>query len=337
MTVQKHFKAIVRARMARTGETYTAARAALEGELQGIRLERVATLEAHDRHCIAVRFAPNGRELLSGGFGGQARIWSTTDWSRAGELVGHTESVNGFAFDARGSRVVTVSSDGTVRLWELGSRREIATLNVGRKTMMAVDIRRDGAHAATGGFDGVVRLHALDEREDPPAITVGGRVMAVAFTPDGQRVAVASAGVGVRLITPEDGSVEELPPADAVGVRWAPDGAFLVVTEPTGAVSVLDVNDWSEVRRLELKRSGMMPSAATRDSALVAIGWEKHVGVWRADEDEPAATVDALPKGVYALDFSPDGRLLAQGGADGRVRVWRVRAGAPSCDAPAGR
>ena len=66
----------------------------------------------------------------------------------------------------------------------------------------------------------------------------------------------------------------------------------------------------------------------TRDSSLIAIGWEQHVGVWRADEDEPAATVGGLPKGVYALDFSPDGRLLAQGGADGRVRVWRLRGGA---------
>ena len=79
---------------------------------------------------------------------------------------------------------------------------------------------------------------------------------------------------------------------------------------------------------MALKRRGMLPSAVTRDSSLIAIGWEQHVGVWRADEDEPGATVGGLPKGVYALDFSPDGRLLAQGGADGRVRVWRLRRGA---------
>jgi WD40 repeat protein len=335
MTAQKHFKAVVRARMARTGESYTAARAALLDELAAISLEPVVTIEAHDKHCIAVRFTPDGRELLSGGFGGQARIWSTTDWSRAGDLVGHTESVNGFAFDADGSRVMTVSSDGTVRLWDVATRRELATLAVGRKTVMALDIRPDGALAVSGGLDGIVRFHALDGRADPAPLKLGGRVSAAAFAPDGSRVAVASAGVGARLITPEDGTVVALPPADAGNVRWTPDGAFLVVTEPGGTVSILDTEDWSEVRRLEVERKGMLPSATSRDSGLVAIGWERHVGVWRADEDEPAATVDGLPKGVYALDFSPDGRLLAQGGADGRVRVWRVRAGRTGVSAAA--
>ncbi len=78
---------------------------------------------------------------------------------------------------------------------------------------------------------------------------------------------------------------------------------------------------------METGLGGMLPVATSPDGGLVAIGWERHVGLWRAIEDEPALTIDGLPKGVYALDFSPDGRLLAQGGADGRVRIWRVRAG----------
>ena len=39
---------------------------------------------------------------------------------------------------------------------------------------------------------------------------------------------------------------------------------------------------------------------------------------------EVAASIDGLPKGVYGLSFSHDGRLLAAAAADGRVRVWSV-------------
>lgn len=36
------------------------------------------------------------------------------------------------------------------------------------------------------------------------------------------------------------------------------------------------------------------------------------------------ATADVPAKGVYALGWSPDGRLLAAGSADRRVRVWEA-------------
>ena len=219
MTAQKHFKAVVRARMARTGESYTAARAALLDELAAISLDPVATIDAHDRHCIAVRFTPDGRELLTGGFSGQARIWSTTDWSRIGDLVGHTESVNAFAVDARGARAVTISSDRSIRLWDVPARREVDVLVASKGTGMAVDIRPDGLLAVTGGFDGVVRFHALDGGEGRLDVPIGGRVLAVGFSPDGRRLAVASTSVGLRLVDADTGAVDHADFPDATGVR----------------------------------------------------------------------------------------------------------------------
>jgi WD40 repeat protein len=236
---------------------------------------------------------------------------------------------------------VTVSSDGTVRLWDVPTRRERGILLAAGKVGLGVDISSDGRLAATGSADGKVRFHDLTASEGTgtgagtaaagldarPPLKVGGRVTALAFEPGGERLVVATVGAGA-LIVDGDGSIaREIAFDPAINARWSPDGAFLLLTGGSGVVAVFETAGWTEVRRMETGLGGMLPVATSPDGGLVAIGWERHVGLWRAIEDEPALTIDGLPKGVYALDFSPDGRLLAQGGADGRVRIWRVRAG----------
>lgn len=329
MTRNKHFKALVRARAARTGEAYTLARSRLMDELHEVRLELVETIQAHDKHCIAVRFTPDGRELLTGGFGGQARIWSTHDWARIGDLVGHTASVNGFGLDRQG-HAVTVSSDGSVRLWDVPARRELGVLAASKVVGLGVDIRADGRLAATGSNDGRVRFHSLPDigsDQTPAPLRMAGRITAIAFEPAGDRLAVASVGGGVQVLRPDGTIVAALPDLDAgANARWSPDGSLLMCIRLDGVVVVFETIDWTEVRRVEIGPGGLLPIAASPDGSLIALGWEHHVAIWQALEDDPVVTIDKLPKGVYALDFSPDGRLLAQGGADGRVRIWRVRA-----------
>ena len=82
MTQNKHFKAIVRARMAKTGESYSISRSQLLDTLRSIKPELVAEFRAHDKHVAAIAFVPGRPELISGGFSGQARIWSTPTGSR---------------------------------------------------------------------------------------------------------------------------------------------------------------------------------------------------------------------------------------------------------------
>ncbi len=327
MTQQKHFKALVRARMARTGERYAAARKQLLDALARVELEPVAEFKAHDRHCIAVRFTPDGRELISGGFQGQARAWSTADWSAAGEFVGHTASVNGVELAGDGQRALTVSSDKTVRLWDVASRDEVAVLGGHAKQALALDISNDGSTAVTGGFDGKLRVWSLADQRELRAINVGERITGAALHPSEDWIAVTMLGGRAAVWTTEGDEVAVLESgAEAtLGARWASDGAFLLAASSDGAVTLWSVDDWEETRRLEVPAGSMLPVALTSDGSLLAAGWANHVGVWRADRDEPVAVVDGLPKGVYALDFSPGGELLAQGGADGRVRVWRVR------------
>jgi WD40 repeat protein len=324
MTQNKHFKALIRARMAKTGESYSISRSQLLGTLRSIKPELIAEFRAHDKHVAAIAFVPGRPELISGGFSGQARIWSTDTWTKVGELTGHTGSVNGFGISSDGRTVITASSDKTVRLWDLPKRTEVATLGTHSKPVVAVDLSADGNLAATGSYDGTVRIWSLDHNAELSRAKVGERVGSVAFHPLKSWLAVSGATSEVSIYDADGTRVAELKastPVTAVG--WTGDGEFLIGVGGN-AVRLWSRDDWDEVRSLDVDSNWVAPFATNHDSSLLAVGWEHHVGIWRFDDDKPAAVIDGLPKGVYSLEFSEDGRMLGLGCADGRVRVWAV-------------
>jgi WD40 repeat protein len=324
MTQHKHLKAIIRARMARTGESYTAARRHVVGAGRPPSLEPLATFRAHDRHCMTAVFTPDDRHLVTGGFGGQARIW-TLDGEPAGELVGHESSVNVVCISADGSTAVTASSDKTVRSWDLPARTERAVLGRHKRQVLGLALDDQRGLVWSGGHDGKLRAWDLRDGEERLAIDAGDSVTWVAVRRSDGAVAASTVGGGITVRTPDGVEVTRLAGDRDVttSVTWAGDGAFLVASSP-GRATVWAADQWEEVRTLPSGGGGMLPVALSPDGRLVAVGWDYHLALWGPDEETPAVTVDGLPKGVYGLAFSHDGTRLAVTAADGRVRIYAV-------------
>jgi WD40 repeat protein len=323
MTEQKHLKAVIRARMARTGESYTAARAHIVEHENTPTLTPVAEFKAHDKHCMTAVFTPDDANIVSGGFGGQARIW-TTDGEPVGELAGHESSVNVIRISADGGTAVTASSDKTVRTWDFPAREQRAILGKHKKQVLALVL--DAAHDRvwSGGHDGKLQSWDLSTNELLEAWDIGGSVTSVAIRADGV-LAAATVGAGISI---RDSNGAELTrvmsAAPAItAVTWTADGSFLLASAPGGA-TVWTSDDWELVRTLASGKGGMLPVALSLDGRRIALGWDNHIGLWSADEDQPAVTIEGLPKGVYGLAFSHDGSLLANAAADGRVRTFAV-------------
>jgi WD40 repeat protein len=139
-------------------------------------------------------------------------------------------------------------------------------------------------------------------------------------------LAVGVVGPDLRVIDGSGGPVANLdaPGGASVSVRWTRDGGFLVASSPNGSVALWSTDDWEIARKIDVPGGGMLPLAVHGGAGLLAVGWEHYIALWSPESEKALATVDGLPKGVYSLDFSPDGSMLAQCGADGKVRVWSV-------------
>ena len=328
MTSDKHFKQLVRARMAATGEPYSTARDRIRAAEVDIALADPVVAEVHGRHGQSVTFTPDGTRIVSGGQDARIAILDAATGTVEAELTGHDKVVNAVAIDPDANSVVSVSSDRTVRLWDLADGTQTAVLEGHRDAVVALDLSPDGATAITGGYDGRVRVWDLVQHSCLQEWTSDlKRIAAVVYSPNGDSFAESGQGAHVHIRDVEDGRVIEHLDTNApgvVGLAVAPDGSMLATAGYDGTVRLWDCDSWEPVRVLPAGERANAVSFS-RSGQLLAAAANSRVTVWSFTREEPVADV-ALPiSGVYGLAFSPDAKRLAQTGADGKVRIWTLR------------
>jgi WD40 repeat protein len=327
MTANKHLKQLVRARMARTGESYAAARRHVIGQPSSVALADVYTIDAHGRHGQTVAFSPDGALLASGGQDAAVRFWNPVDGVAAFALEGHDKIVNDvLLLDA--DTTVSASSDRTVRVWDTRARALRLTLDGHRDAVTALAGVPGGHIVVSGGYDGSLRWWDVSSGACLHEIRTGLRRIAdLAAVPSTGHVLAAGSGGEVvvhDLASGDDAGRFDTGAPGVVGLAISPDGAVVAAAGYDGAVTLWAAPGWEPLRRVDV---GARASAVdiSADGRLLAAAWDHHVGVWTLDADAPAVAEKLSIKGVYAVAFSPDGRRLAQTGADGRVRCWRLR------------
>jgi WD40 repeat protein/class 3 adenylate cyclase len=150
--------------------------------------------------AFGLGFSPDGRSLLAGiGVNGVVTIWDAETLEKRGELRGHTDYIQDLAFGP-GGRVVTASGDGTAKIWDLRSRRELTTLRGHSGPVLGVSVTPDGSRVATSSADGTAKV--WDAATGRELLTLFGHdrlVHTVKISPDGRLLATGSGDGTVAL------------------------------------------------------------------------------------------------------------------------------------------
>ncbi len=149
----------------------------------------------------------------------------------------------------------------------------------------------------------------------------------VAFSPDGQTLAVASK-VGVWLYSPAALDTSSEPPliptpkvADAIA--YSPDGALLAIASDY-AIHFYDTAAGRVAGSVTFQR-GSQSIAFSPDGALLAINvGSGGIILWDVATNTEKAVIAANMQADAALAFSPDGALLAGSTTDYKVYLWQV-------------
>jgi WD40 repeat protein len=123
------------------------------------RLDRPArperTLDGHRGHVNELDYSSDGR-LVTGGSDRTIRVWDP-DGRPLVVMRGHEDEINTVVFTSDGTKVLSASDDGTLRLWDAETGATLAVLQAGKDPVTDVALSRDGK-IATLGDDDVIRV-----------------------------------------------------------------------------------------------------------------------------------------------------------------------------------
>jgi len=255
-------------------------------------------------HTVDLCFSADGTQLVTGGYFGDAQVWDLKQLRRAPRAdradaprrrVEHGCPVVSVAFAPDGSQL-TGGFDGVIKRWPKATgepymvEAPLATLTGHRSWVNSLAITRDGT-LLSGSSDGTVKLWSLTTNTCLKSIdATNAEVRGVACSADGKWIA-AGMRYGVIKVwdaaTFEERYAMKAPEGDAWSVTFTPDSQTLV----TGS------GDWN--------RGG-------------------HVKFWSMADGQETRQFQHTGE-VLCVAVSPDGTLLAVGGGDKSIRVWRVK------------
>jgi len=136
--------------------------------------ENYSVLSGHKNAVLQLQWVPDGQHIVSCSPDMTVREWDAVVGEQVSVMKDHSAIVNCCAMTQRGTPMVASGSDdGTVKLWDMRSKRASKSFSQGRP-VTAVDMSEDGDVVYCGGIEGVV--HAWDVRKDAVAMELHGHL-----------------------------------------------------------------------------------------------------------------------------------------------------------------
>jgi hypothetical protein len=159
-------------------------------------------------------------------------------------------------------------------------------------------------------------------------------ISALAYSPDGKRIAVATSG---RIeIRNSPGGKSRLTITNLHGkitaVHFSPDGKQIVaaggITGLNGVAQLFDAKTGALIREFGGHRDTLYDAELSPDGATLATaGYDKSIRLWQTADAKVFRTINVHNGAIFDLVFDPSGKVLASASADQTVKLWRVSDG----------
>jgi len=212
--------------------------------------KQIGHAEGQDDFIISAAYSPVDNKAISGGIKGDILLWDLEKMQVLNRFVGHSSGMrrNCLVWSQDGKAFLSGSWDGSIRLWDVQTGKEVAHLQAGYGRVMSLALSPDGKYALSSYLNGPNQPVIFWDLENQCEINRFGIPGNPRYTDQWLHVA---------------------------SVAFSPDGKTALFGLVFGTVIWWDLNEWRQIAMNRLHEDELIFVAFSADGKLsISVGWD---------------------------------------------------------------
>ena len=247
---------------------------------------------------------------------------------------GHQDFISTANFDSQCHYIVSVSIDGTLKIWDVYRGVCVATHDGFASNVRCACFSNDGNKIITGTLDGRIQIWDIESWTCLHEIKGFYRGVSgdIQCHPDGKHILAPSNHNRLKIWNIEDGKTTLIISGDTNGeyehfynAVFSHDGSFIAAVDNLEYPRLYNAGSGELIRKYDIM-SNYRTLSFNRSGTLLAIGSISDIYILGVESGEVHRVLRGHEGSIESICFSPDDEFLVSSDCV-EIRVWRIREG----------
>jgi WD40 repeat protein len=246
-------------------------------------------------------------------------------------LRGHQDEIHSIALSQDGKRIVSGSSDKTIKVWDAATGAELITIASGYENEVTCVVFSPDGKLIVSSSEYDPNIKVWDAATGAEVKKLCGHeygASCVGFSPNGSRIVSGSDDDTAKVWDAETGNelmTLQGHESGCTSVAYSSDGNLIVSGDNEGEIRVWDALSGNKV--MTLSQHWVSSVSFSPDGKYILSGGENDVKIWDLKTGAEVITLRGHTSPTMSVRFSPDGKFIASGDMDNLIKVWDIRSG----------